>query len=306
MESRESKNLLKLNQDYFDVYYSSAYQKYLNKKTRKMNIKMVWNQIKTGYFIHRIGTMFFPDVKNNISYVQDKSVCDIGKAKIAVYTVIIGKYDELKEPLYISSQCDYFLVTDSDIDVSNSVWEKIDINNLSNINMDGYSNTKKARYIKTHPHKLFSNYEYSIFLDGNFLIVADLVPMVEMLGEYKFATHLHPTNCCIYKEARDIIALNKENEKKVKQQIECYKKEGFPAKYGLFETNVLVRKHNSKECVMVDEEWWNQMEHFTLRDQLSLTYVLWKLSFGIGFVKILGDNPRKNPRLRYLLHADNQ
>lgn len=298
IESEESKNMMKLNEDYLSVYYSSAYQKYINRNVRKLSLGKLWDEFRTGYFIKRINSMFNPKplVKERVS----QELCDIEDKKVAVYTVIIGKYDNLHNPMYNSPQCDYYLVTDNDIDTSGTYWNKVDINKYD-IPVE-WSNTKKARYCKTHPELFFKEYEYSIFLDGNFLIVADLIPMVEKLGNSVFATHLHPGNDCVYQEGKDIIALGKSKSSDVNKQVNSYKSQGFPKHYGLFETNVLVRKHNDSICLALDHSWWNEMEKYTLRDQLSLTYVLWKENLGFNFVKILGSNPRMNPRLRYLSH----
>lgn len=299
MESRESKNLYKLNQEYLELYYSKDYQKIVNRKHRKLNIKNIFNQLRTGYFFHRIKTMFIPDEAN--VYIKENYLNEVkADEKIAIYTVIAGNYDGLKEPLYVNSRCDYFVITDQEIPTE-SIWKKIDISLINEIS-DLTTNTEKARYVKTHPHILFKEYEYSIFIDGNLLIVADLVPMIEQLGNKSIGIHYHPHNKCVYKEAKDIVALGKERLQNVNRQISQYRSEGFPENYGLFETNVLVRRHNDKECIQLMNEWWNQMSIYTKRDQLSLTYCLWKTEIGVEQVCVLGNNPRTNPRLRYYSH----
>lgn len=299
-ESQESKNLMKLNNDYMDVYYSSSYQRYINRKVRKLDIKTIINELKTGYFMNRIKSMFSVETKDNVDNCKEELRVVDSSDRIAIYTVIIGGYDTLKQPLYISSQCDYFVISDQDIDVTNTCWKLININSF---NIDKtYSNTKKARYVKTHPDVFFPDYKYSIFIDGNFLVVADLVPLVMRLGSGSFAAHLHPKNNCIYQEGKDIIALGKSSELDVKKQLVAYKNEGFPKHFGLCETNILVREHNEFHCKNIDAAWWNEMQKYTLRDQLSLTYVVWKYEKEFEWIRCLGNNPRKNPRLRYLSH----
>lgn len=304
-ETLESKNLVKLNQDYLDVYYSRAYQKYINRNVRKLSPSIVLNEFKTGYYMKRIKSIVTGGQRQSTTSSateERKNLRTVDTSeRIAVYTVIIGDYDTLKQPLYVSPQCDYFVLSDHEINTEGTDWRCMNVNSyFEGVN---YSNTKKARFVKTHPHLFFKEYKYSIFLDGNFLIVGDLVPLVEMLADNVFATHLHPSNDCIYQEAKDIIALGKYSASEVNEQIEVYKKEGFPEHYGLFETNVLVREHLSPECKDINESWWHEMEQYTLRDQLSFTYVLWKTKYGIDSISLLGNNPRKNPRLRYMLHS---
>lgn len=149
IESEESKNMMKLNEDYLSVYYSSAYQKYINRNVRKLSLGKLWDEFRTGYFIKRINSMFNPKplAKENVP----QELCDIEDKKVAVYTVIIGKYDNLHNPMYNSPQCDYYLVTDNDIDTSGTYWNKVDINKYD-IPAE-WSNTKKqdiARLIQNY------------------------------------------------------------------------------------------------------------------------------------------------------------
>ena len=55
-----------------------------------------------------------------------------------------------------------------------------------------------------------------------------------------------------------------------------YRDEGFPRQFGLYETNVVLRKHNEPLVGKVDVDWWREIDSGSRRDQLSLTYVLWK------------------------------
>lgn len=302
MESIESKKLYELNEDYLNIYYSGAYQKYINKAHRRMSVSMIWSEFKTGYFLKRIISMFHVGKNHVNTYATTKSnerstpVYD----RIAVYTAVIGGYDTIKEPMYVNPLCDFYLVTDQKIELENSVWKVIDVNQYSECTELG--NTSKARFVKTHPELLFPEYEYSIWVDGNIRVIADVLPLVEEMGAKVFASHLHPGNDCIYVEASDIIALQKAKKNDVNTQIAAYRKEGFPEHYGLFETNILIRKNNDDKCKLIDESWWKEMNKFTYRDQLSLTYVLWKNGIGIQDVHVIGKNPRMNPRFRYMKH----
>ena len=66
----------------------------------------------------------------------------------------------------------------------------------------------------------------------------------------------------------------------------------MPHNYGLLETCVIARKHNLDICKKVMNDWWNEFMHTPRRDQLSLTYVLYKngitvdeVAFPCGFMK---------------------
>ena len=56
-----------------------------------------------------------------------------------------------------------------------------------------------------------------------------------------------------------------------------YKDEGFPANYGLVQTNVMIRKHNEQYSKDLMEKWWEELKDYSHMDQLSFNYALWKI-----------------------------
>lgn len=300
MEDNLSKALYKLNEDYIKIYYSKEYQKSIRKKHRKIGARDIIKYIMNGYIFDRIKSIYKTNNynTNQENKTQDKNK-DLKEKKIAIYSVVAGKYDSIKEPLYCNEICEYYMITDQDID-ENSKWKKIDINSIKEIK--DKSNLEKARYLKTHPHIIFPEYDYTIWVDGNILIVADLFPILEEMGDKLMAIHNHPNRKCIYNEGKTIVALNKAKKNEVQKQLKHYKSEGFPKEYGLFETNVIATKISEDMCMKIMEEWWSEMEKFTKRDQLSFTYVLWKNNLQCDFIKLIGDNTRMNPRFRVSAH----
>ena len=69
----------------------------------------------------------------------------------------------------------------------------------------------------------------------------------------------------------------------VDPQIERYREEGFPEKYGLGETRVLYRKNND-DCKKLMDAWWAEVEKGSHRDQLSFDYARWKTGVDIEFI----------------------
>ena len=213
--------------------------------------------------------------------------------KIAIYTVSTGKYDDIKEPIYVDdNNIDYFVFTEQEIK-STSVWNKLNIPT----NIKEFPSLDQARYLKTHPHLFFKDYDYSIFIDGNIRITCDIKPLIYTMIDQKrnIAIHKHQVRNCIYQEAKAIYAAGKANKKILNNQMKKYRKDGFPDKFGLFETNVLIRKHNDKECIKIMDDWWSEMCQWTKRDQLSFTYSLWKNKKNCNYIMSLGNNSRRNP-----------
>lgn len=172
----------------------------------------------------------------------------------------------------------------------------------SDISYEQLGNYQKAKYFKIFPHKLFPEYDYSIWVDGNISLYGDLAPFVERMEGKYIAEFEHPNNNCIYEEAYSIVSQGKARGRDVRKQIELYRAEGFPANYGLLENSLIVRQHHNLNCVELMEAWWNEMLRHSWRDQLSLSYVLWKKGQTFDEVKILGPCWRWNPRLRQNNH----
>jgi GT2 family glycosyltransferase len=192
-------------------------------------------------------------------------------AKVVCYTAIFGSYDRLIQPEHIVDEWDYVCFTDEDVP-GEHVYE---IRRFE----PGYDLTRRARYIKTHPHEFFPNYEYCVWLDSNFMIRG---PFLEesvtdrMSRNVLFTGCPHPLRNCLYEELEACIMRTKDDVTIMSRQVEGYKKEGFPKNYGMIETNILIRKHNDTDVIAFNAAWWREIHLHSRRDQLSIMYVIWK------------------------------
>lgn len=285
---------IKANREYLDNYFS---KNLIRDKTSNITKSL---RILKGFGVKGLVRKIQKKAKPAAQYISNRQEemewpIQWDKKKIAVYTAIIGKYDKLEEPEFVSPYCDYFIFTDTKIP-DGSIWKKRNL--PTSKEYLALNNYQRAKYFKIFPHKLFPEYDYSIWIDGNITIIGDLTPFVDRMGTKSMAEFKHPNNNCIYEEAYSIVSQGKAQGPEVRKQIEEYKKEGFPAHYGLFENSFIVREHNNKKCICLMDMWWEQMKQFTWRDQLSLSYVLWKSGYGIEFEEVLGPCWRWNPRLR--------
>lgn len=221
--------------------------------------------------------------------------------KLVIYTVLFGNYDDLREPLYITPNCDYYILTNQEVK-TDSVWKKYPIEKFQE-QTKGFSNLEKARFFKLHPQLLFPEYKYSMFIDANLQMVTDMRPVFKQLESNFIAIHNQPGRDCVYQEATEIIVIGKADKAPVLEQMKAYKKEGFPEHYGLFRTCVVVREHNNEQCIKLMELWWKEINRYTKRDQLSFTYALWKMGFDNSSVSNLGYDPRTNPRFVESMHV---
>ena len=224
--------------------------------------------------------------------------------RLVIYTVLFGKYDDLNEPLFITPNCDYYILTNQDVK-PDSVWKKYPIEKFDEITKD-FSNLEKARFFKLHPHLMFSDYKYSMFIDANIQMVTDMRPVFAQLEDNFIAIHNQPGRDCAYQEATEIIVIGKADKQEVNRQMKVYKKDSFPEHYGLFRTCVVVREHNNKQCKKLMDLWWEQIKKYTKRDQLSFTYALWKMGLDKNAVSNLGYDSRTNPRFIESIHIESK
>ena len=219
--------------------------------------------------------------------------------KKVIYTSIFGGYDILKDPIFLPKGYDFVAFTD--IDLESSVWE---IRKKPTIYTD---NTRNAKKYKILPHRFLSNYDISIYIDGNYVIKNDVNELVEQFLQNtnaSFYDHnqqpLYDKRNCIYQEAEAIFNFGNINMKKnpqkgflnfkddprvIEKQIKKYHSEGYPSNNGLINGGIILRKHNENDCIKVMENWWEEIKYNSKRDQLSFNYVAWKNNFNFSYLE---------------------
>lgn len=166
-------------------------------------------------------------------------------------------------------------------------------------------NVRNNRYYKILPHKMLATYDYSIYIDGNFVILKSPLELInnEMLNCKLLAfdhsqTEKDPRDC-IYKEYDAIMDLYtkkgvlKDDLDVIKSQIDFFKSKDYPENNGLIKGGVLIRKHNEPDVIAAMARWWYFIENYSKRDQLSFNYVAWET--GLKFKFLPGDIRRGNP-----------
>jgi hydroxymethylpyrimidine pyrophosphatase-like HAD family hydrolase len=151
-------------------------------------------------------------------------------------------------------------------------------------------NVRINRWHKTHPHVLFPDYDESIYLDGNIDMRTDILfNLIQDSDAIRIPIH---NGSCIYAEAANIIKSGKDKKEYVEKIIDYLKNENFPRNYGLNENCIIYRKHNDEKIIAMMNMWWKLIEKFSKRDQLSLSFVLWK--FNVSPYNIAFPNVRHN------------
>lgn len=197
--------------------------------------------------------------------------------KLAIYTAIFGKFDILKSPKIINKDIKYICFTDRKMKCK--PWEV-------KIVKPEYDLQRENRKYKILSHKFFEDYDYTIYLDGQYVIMSDLSQNVEKwLNNNDIALLKHPKRNCLYEEAKACIEKGKDDIDLIKKQIVKYKNEGYPENNGLTANGFIIRRH-TKKIEEFNELWWNEVKNFSLRDQISFCYVINKLKMNYSIIPI--------------------
>lgn len=182
--------------------------------------------------------------------------------KKVVYTSITGDYDELLTPDNRNANWDYICFTDNE-NINSDFWQ---IRKIKDLNID---KVRRNRIYKILPHIYLSEYDYSLYIDGNFRIIGDIEEYITRFSKDVMTCFIHPSRNCIYEEAEACITLKKDSDKVIKDQIKRYKSEKYPADHGLIAGGIIFRKHNDPSVIKTMNTWWNEVKTHSYRDQLS-------------------------------------
>lgn len=207
--------------------------------------------------------------------------------QIAVYTCVVGDYDDVHEPIGVAENCDYYIISDKE-PAKNSIYKYININDC--ISSEINDNTRKNRYCKINAHEMFPQYRYSVYFDGNIVLDNNIVKYLEHLPKTRITMMSRSNRDSVYAEALRCILHGRDNKEIIEKQVEKYWVEGMPDDFGLVEPALMIREHNNPICKKLMKEWWDEICMFSKRDMISFPYVLWKNGYTINDVNMMSDN----------------
>lgn len=142
---------------------------------------------------------------------------------------------------------------------------------------------KRQRFVKICvPDELFSNYEYSVYVDIKRPFSIDFESLLSLLEfQSDFLVRIHSSRDCAYDEGGWLIKKGWYDEANILEQMKFYQKEGFPAHYGLWRTGLIFRRH-TKRLKEFSQLWWAQIKKYSYRDQIGLSYAAWKYGMKIS------------------------
>lgn len=227
---------------------------------------------KTNYDLHVFDKYKIINEKYRSRYGKTEQKTFVGRC--AVYTVITGRYDDLRDPAFINPKWDYYCFTDDPDGYRSEVWNIRKLDHLEN------DPSRTQRYAKTHPFLLLQEYDYTIYIDGKFCITGDIGEYMSMFSRgSSMLCFPHPDRQVLEDEVEAIKirqgkAIGTEDE--LDKQVAGYRQDGYRDDVPLVESACLIRSNHDNKLNAVMEDWWNEILTKTDRDQLSLGYVCWK------------------------------
>jgi hypothetical protein len=151
----------------------------------------------------------------------------------------------------------------------------------------------KARYVKVMAHRMFPDAEWAIWFDASVRFkTGRLTELIRASAGAPMAIHKHSMRSCVYDEAVVCKHSRLDDPERIDSQIARYRRDGYPARAGLWENGLIVRKLTDARVRAVNEAWWQEIVQGSVRDQLSLPVVLRQLNID---VRPLADTVYDNP-----------
>jgi hypothetical protein len=196
-----------------------------------------------------------------------------GQEKVTVYTCVIGGYDLILQPARQQKEITFTIF--SDVPVRFRSWAQRPIERV--FDNDIYTN----RYHKFFPHRLFKESDYSVYIDGNISIIGDIAPLLDEFAATGAAMGVfrHRERFNVAEELAACIEQRRFDQKDLlmyESQLEHMFSEGMPPGQRLTDNGIIFRWHKHPGLEQAMSDWWDEINYYTKRDQLSLPFVIWK------------------------------
>ncbi|CAN1807255.1 Probable hexosyltransferase MUCI70 [Linum perenne] len=198
---------------------------------------------------------------------------------VVVSSAIFAAFDNIQQPSNISEYSKrtvcFFMFVDEETEaylhnsgqLNNS--RKVGVWRIVRIHNPPYTDARRTGKIpKLLPHRLFPNARYSIWIDGKLELVVDPYQILERHLWRKnatFAISRHYRRFDVFTEADANKAAGKYDNASIDFQIDFYKKEGL--------TPFTANKEHVPISNLFTCLWFNEVDRFTSRDQISFSTV---------------------------------
>ena len=125
---------------------------------------------------------------------------------------------------------------------------------------------------------LYTDCDASLWMDGSLHVLDDrFVQLVrQKLEQHEIVLWDHPEDRdCFLQEAEHCHDWDKYRDGPLLEQAQSYLAQGMPEHFGLWAAGCIGRRHNDRMRELGDA-WLDEMQRWTIKDQVSLPYLFWK------------------------------
>jgi len=194
-------------------------------------------------------------------------------SSFTVYTAILGSIGDQLHPPVKAAGVDYVAFVEPALAEQKELqgWQ------LRPARWPRPDRRRQARQHKCLAHELFPLATYTLWVDGCLTPRQDLQQMVSrLLNVADLAMFEHMERNCAYQEVEACLRLRKDDPQLMRDQLADYRRQGYPHNNGLAETTAVLRRHTARISEF-NQAWWEEIRAKSVRDQLSVDYVCWKL-----------------------------
>lgn len=151
-----------------------------------------------------------------------------------------------------------------------------------------------AKYWKLHPHIACPDADVTLWLDASMQATPIVTSLFDKIGTADAALFVHPDRDCVYDELDGTYRWRHwiYEGQPLARQVEHYHALGMPEHWGLYASGSMVRMNGA--ALLMNAMWWEECSRWSVQDQLSLPFVLWRLRERVIVTPIMEsiyDNP---------------
>ena len=222
----------------------------------------------------------------------------------ALYTVITGSYDAVKQPLVAMPGVDCYLFTNNPTIQDAGVWKVVHIPSLNIVGRsEKENNILLSRRVKMLAHEyLPKGYDVSVYVDADMQLKESFSELLDTLADSSLMAACRHSYCAsVRQEINDLINKGMVDAHQVELQWQRYVEWGFKDDVGISENGLLIRRHHDARVIQLMELWWKEYQHGCLRDQVSLMPCLYRTSF-MPYFQFIEMDIRNNNFVKVMRH----
>ncbi|KAK9070863.1 hypothetical protein SSX86_009431 [Deinandra increscens subsp. villosa] len=262
-----------------------------------------WEQREDSFKLKSSMKVHCGFIKNGGAEMSHKDMEYVKKCKFVVASGIFDGYDTPHQPSNVSPRSKklfcFLMVVDeislsfikTNVSVRDEEW--VGIWRLILLKNPPYDEPRRnGKVPKILTHRLFPQALYSIWIDGKMELIVDPLLLLERYlwrGKYAFAIAQHKHHKNIYEEADSNKRRKRYARPLIDRHMKIYRYEGLEPWTPLKQTRsdvpegaIIIREHtpltNLFSCL-----WFNEVNLFTPRDQLSFGFVVYRLKGNFKF-----------------------